>query len=116
MKEEEIPQQWQKGIVKRLYKGKGVKGKCSSERGITLASNFGKLFERIINNRIYNLINVTENQAGGRKHKATADHLLIMKEIRQLSKKSNQTLLKNSCKNFCHNCNFDNKTFSELLF
>ena len=42
-----IPDQWQIGEITRLYKGKGVKGKCSNERGITLASNFGKLFERI---------------------------------------------------------------------
>ncbi len=46
-----VPRQWQEGEIKRLYKGKGNKGKCSAERGITLASNFGKLYERIINNR-----------------------------------------------------------------
>ena len=44
----DIPEQWQKG---QIYKGKGKRGKCSNERGITLASNFGKLFERILNNR-----------------------------------------------------------------
>ena len=49
---EQIPQQWQHGEIKRLYKGKGTKGKCSNERGITLASNAGKLFERLLNNRI----------------------------------------------------------------
>ena len=43
------PDSWRIGHIKRLYKGKGVKGKCSNERGITLASNFGKLYERIIN-------------------------------------------------------------------
>ena len=34
---EEIPESWQVGHILRLYKGKGTKGKCSSERGITLA-------------------------------------------------------------------------------
>ena len=47
-----IPAQWKEGSLKRLYKGKGTKGKCSNERGITLASNVGKVFERLINNRI----------------------------------------------------------------
>ena len=37
--EEEIPESWQLGHILRLYKGKGIKGKCSTERGITLASN-----------------------------------------------------------------------------
>jgi len=42
--EEIIPNNWKEGEIIRLYKGKGVKGKCSNERGITLASNTGKLF------------------------------------------------------------------------
>ena len=75
-----IPDQWQIGEITRLYKGKGVKGKCSDERGITLASNFGKLFERIINNRITPKIRMTEAQAGGQKSKATVDHLLRIKD------------------------------------
>ena len=49
---EEIPESWQLGHIRRLYKGKGIKGKCSNERGITLASNPGKLYERIINERV----------------------------------------------------------------
>ena len=74
-----IPKQWLEGEITRLYKGKGKKGKCSNERGITLASNFGKVFERIINNRILPNINMSEAQAGGQKGKSTTDHLLILK-------------------------------------
>ena len=51
-KEEDIPERWQEGEIKRLYTRKGQKGKCSNERGITLASNVGKVFERIINVRV----------------------------------------------------------------
>ena len=65
----EIPPQWTEGILKRLYKGKGQKGKCSNERGITLASNIGKMFERLINNRINEQINMSDAQAGGIKRK-----------------------------------------------
>ncbi len=78
---EKIPEQWQKGEIIRLYKGKGTKGKCSNERGITLASNVGKVFERIINNRIKPKIDITEAQAGGKEGAATADHLTTLKEI-----------------------------------
>ena len=49
---ENIPKSWLDGEIKRLYKGKGIKGKCSNERGITLASNFGKVYERILNERV----------------------------------------------------------------
>ena len=54
-----IPEIWQQGEICRLYKGKGIKGKCSNERGITLSSNFGKLYERMINERIMPMINIT---------------------------------------------------------
>ena len=77
----EIPDQWQKGQIIRLFKGKRQRGMCSHERGITLASNFGKLFERILNNRAKNKINMTDNQAGGQKGKATTDHLTILNEV-----------------------------------
>ena len=48
---EDIPQSWEEGEIIRLYKGKGQKGKCSNERGITLASNVGKVYQRIISEK-----------------------------------------------------------------
>ena len=89
-KERSIPDIWQQGEICRLYKGKGTKGKCSNERGITLSSNFGKLYERIINERIMTMINMTEAQAGGRKGSATVDHILIAKELIAAAKRENK--------------------------
>ncbi len=89
---EEIPDQWQEGEIKRLYKGKGNKGKCSAERGITLASNFGKLYERVINNRVLKEIKIPDAQAGGKKGRATTDHLLIIKDIIQMAKNKRKPL------------------------
>ena len=70
-KEMDVPTVWQEGEIIRLYKGKGTKGKCSNERGITLSSNFGKVYERIINERVIKNVNLSESQAGGRKGTAT---------------------------------------------
>ena len=78
---QEIPDQWQTGEIVRLYKGKGTKGKCSSERGITLASNFGKVFERVINNRALQDVIMTDNQAGGQKGRATVDHIRALNDL-----------------------------------
>ena len=85
---ETIPAQWQQGNIIRIYKGKGNKGKCSSERGITLASNSGKLFERLVNNRIKHEINTSEAQAGGQAGKSTADHITILNSIINHKKKN----------------------------
>ncbi len=79
-KEEIIPQSWLEGNIKRLYKGKGIKGKCSNERGITLASNMGKVYERIINERIKPIVKITDAQAGGIEGNATVDHLITLKQ------------------------------------
>jgi hypothetical protein len=64
---EKIPSDWQLGHITTLYKGKGKKGKCSNERGITVSSNLGKLFERVINERASPLINMSDAQAGVQK-------------------------------------------------
>ena len=40
--------------------GKGKKGKCSNERGITVSSNIGKVYERIIDNRTRPQIKISE--------------------------------------------------------
>ena len=76
-----IPKQWLKGEVIRVYKGKGTKGRCCNERGITLSSNMSKTFERLLNNRILTTIRITSNQAGSRKGISTTDHILKIKEL-----------------------------------
>ena len=84
---EVIPEAWEEGEIIRLYKGKGVKGKCSNERGITLASNVGKVYERIINERVKSKLYITKAQAGGKAGCSTADHLIVLKQaIKEICK------------------------------
>ena len=59
------------------------------KRGITLASNVGKVFERIINERVRTKVKMSENQAGGKKNSATTDHILILQTaIKEMIKKN----------------------------
>ena len=88
----QIPEEWREGEIIIIYKGKGTKGKCSNERGRTLSSNMGKLFERIINNRIQTQITMTPNQGGGQKGKATVDYILRIQNIINNARKSKQTI------------------------
>ena len=94
---EEIPERWQIGHILRLYKGKGIKGKCSNEREIILASNPGKSFERIINERVLKEIHLTKAQAEGIPGSVTCDHLIILdqtiQEIRKDKKTANMIFL-----------------------
>ena len=52
----------------------------------------GKLFERIINNRIQTQITMTPNQVGGQKGKATVDYILRIWNIINKARKSKQTI------------------------
>ena len=85
---EEIPPCWLKGEIIRLYKGKGKKGKCSNERGITLASNIGKVYERILNERVKQHVVITNAQAGGIEGNSTVDHLIVLKQtVKEITSK-----------------------------
>ena len=83
-----IPEQWQHGEIITFYKRKGAKGKCSNQRGITLASNFGKLYERIIDKRAKNKLMISEAQAGGQKGKSTSDHIRAHNDLITLGRES----------------------------
>ena len=88
---QQIPPSWLQGEIIRLYKGKGHKGKCSNERGITLASNVGKVYERIINERIKKQIHLTNSQAEGIEGNATVDHLISLKQTVKEIRKQGKT-------------------------
>ena len=78
------PNQWQESEILRLDKGKkGLKGKCSGERGISLSSNIGKIAERICNNRAKPLVNISDAQAGGIEGRATTDHIMVLRDLIQ---------------------------------
>ena len=84
---EEIPQAWEEGETIRLYKGKCVKGKCSNEIGITLASNVEIVYESKINERVENRLHITKAQTGGKSGSSTADHLVVLKQaIKEMCK------------------------------
>ena len=80
LSENNIPKTWKNGRIITVYKGKGVKGKCSNERGISISSNMGKMFERIINERAKEHINISDMQGGGKKGAQTIDHILALRE------------------------------------
>jgi len=76
----DIPQDWKIGEILSIYKGKGQKGKCSNERGITLSSNLGKTYERIVDERIKKSVKISDYQGGGKKGSSTVDYIMMIKE------------------------------------
>ena len=79
-----FPEKWTEGFIVPLHK-KGNSNDVENYRGITLLSTFGKLFTRILNNRLNNW---AENyhiyinaQAGFRKHMGTIDNIFVMHSL-----------------------------------
>ena len=81
--DETIPTAWEEGEIIRPCKGKGQIGKCSNERGRTLASNIGKVYERIVSESVKQKVWITKAQAGGKSGCATVDHLIVLKQTIQ---------------------------------
>lgn len=76
-----FPELWSEGFIVPIFK-KGDKTEVSNYRGITLLSTVGKLFTRVLNNRLnswaeeYNIY--IEAQAGFRTNMSTIDNIFIL--------------------------------------
>ena len=79
--EEVIPNEWNKGQITSLWKGKGDKEKLENHRGITTSSAIGTIIESIIDKRIASNVRYTQAQGGGKKRVSTFDHLFLTRAI-----------------------------------
>ena len=91
-----FPESWVLGNIIPIYKNKGKAQNPENYRPITLLSCVGKLFTRIISNRLtkyaeeYNLLN--DCQAGFRKGYSTTDNLFIINSLIDIMKSKRQKL------------------------
>ena len=86
-KEEKIPDQWNKGHITSIYKGKGDKENLINHRPITTSSAIGTIIETAIDRRIERIVPFTQAQGGGKRHSSTYDHLFLLRAIIDISKK-----------------------------
>ncbi|KAL1447116.1 hypothetical protein WDU94_005460 [Cyamophila willieti] len=80
--EKKIPEEWKEGIIVPLFK-KGDRRVCNNYRGITLTSQVGKLYERIIELKIRPQLEVRlhEEQYGFRRGRSTVDLIFSIKQL-----------------------------------
>ena len=60
------------GRNKKTIQREKSERKRSNERGITLSSIYRKLYERMMNERVLKEINISDEQAGGKKRKCNS--------------------------------------------
>ena len=80
MENETIPISWSKSNAINIDKGKPDKELLDNKRGISLANDICKIFEKVINNRIKSVLSFTEAQIGVREGRSSVHQMCILKK------------------------------------
>ncbi len=79
----DVPDDWKEAIIVPLYKGNGSRSDCSSYRGISLLSVPGKVYGRILTERLMEVTDgkVSEEQGDFRKGRGCINQIFAMKRL-----------------------------------
>ncbi|BHF78798.1 hypothetical protein SprV_0602191300 [Sparganum proliferum] len=86
----EVPQDFKDTTIVHLYKPKGNRQICDNHRGISLLNITGKIFARILLNRLNNHLEqglLPEIQCGFRRHRGTTDMIFAARQLQEKCQK-----------------------------
>nr|VZI50622.1 unnamed protein product [Spirometra erinaceieuropaei] len=84
------PQDFKDATIVYLYKRKGNRQVCDNHRGISLLNIAGKIFARILLNRLNNHLHqglLPESQCGFRRHRGTTDMIFAARQLQEKCQK-----------------------------
>ena len=81
--EGKIPEEWRKSWIISIFKGKGSALECGLYRGIKLLDQVMKVFERVIEAKLKNLVKLDDMQFGFRAGQSTMDAIFIVRQIQE---------------------------------
>ncbi|BHF69740.1 hypothetical protein SprV_0301278600 [Sparganum proliferum] len=82
----EVPQDFKDATIVHIYKRKGNRQICDNHRGISLLNIAGKIFARILLNRLNNHLEqglLPESQCGFRRHRGTTDMIFAARQLQE---------------------------------
>nr|VZI16038.1 unnamed protein product [Spirometra erinaceieuropaei] len=85
-RQDEVPQDFKDATIVHLYKRKGNRQVCDNHRGISLLKIAGKIFARILLNRLNNHLEqglLPESQCGFRRHRGTTDMIFAARQLQE---------------------------------
>ena len=93
-KEEMMPDDFHDALIVSLYKKKGRKSDCGNYRGISPLSVVGKIFARVILNRLITVSEQTlpEAQCGFRPGRSTVDMIFAVRQLQEKCIEQNKPL------------------------
>ncbi|BHF58986.1 hypothetical protein SprV_0100194100 [Sparganum proliferum] len=86
----EVPQDFKDATIVHLYKRKGNRQVCNNHRGISLLNIAGKIFARILLNRLNTRLEqglLPESQCGFRRHRGTTDIIFAARQLQEKCQK-----------------------------
>ena len=84
---ENIPVIWRKSILISIFKNKGDIMNCGNYRGVKLMCHSMKLYERVHENRLRNIVSKSDEQFGFVKGKSTTDAIFVLKQMQERYRK-----------------------------
>ena len=90
-----IPTDWKRGLIVPIWKGKGDTQECNNYRGVTLLSVPGKVFARVLLNRIRQLLldHQRPEQSGFTPKRSTVDCILALRLLTERRREYQAPLL-----------------------
>ncbi|BHF68277.1 hypothetical protein SprV_0301131000 [Sparganum proliferum] len=82
----EVPQDFKDATIVHLYKRKGNRQVCDNHRGISLLNIAGKIFARILLNRLNDHLEqglLPESQCGFRRHRGSTDMIFAARQLQE---------------------------------
>ena len=78
---ERMPEEWRRSVLIPIYKNKGDAQCCGNYRGIKLMSHTMKVWERIIEARLRNSVEISKQQYGFMPGKGTTDAIFALRML-----------------------------------
>ena len=78
---ERMPEEWKRSVLIPIYKNKADVQCCGNYRGIKLMSHTMKIWERIIESRLRDRVEISKQQYGFKPGKGTTDAMFALRML-----------------------------------
>ena len=89
---ERMPEEWRRSVLIPIYKNKGDAQCCGNYRGIKLMSHTMKVWERIIETRLRDRVEISKQQYGFMPGKGTSDAMFALRMLMEKYRKGQKEL------------------------
>ncbi|EYB93809.1 hypothetical protein Y032_0178g644 [Ancylostoma ceylanicum] len=87
---EKIPEAWKDSIIVPIFKRKGDAVNCVNYRGIKLIAHTMKIYERLLDTRLRDMVEIASDQFGFVQERSTIDAIFIARQVMEKYREKNK--------------------------